>query len=388
MTTAAPSREPLLTRMFLLLAAAHFLHALSYHLFLHLPGFLKGLGASEIDVGILSALASLAAILGRPPLGRIMDMKGRRPIVLGGGLLSLASCTTYLAVKDLRPLVYVVRTAHGVSEAMLFASLFAFAADIVPASRRIEGIGIFGVSGMLPMALAGSLGDWILANGTYTTLFYVACGCTVVALALSVPLMEPTRPEGERPRGLASAIFDPALLPIWGGALCFATALAAHFNFLKMFVLEHPIATLGDFFTTYAIVACLLRVLFGSVPERVGPKRVLYGALAALGVGLCLLAFADSRADVILAGMLCGLGHGWSFPILLGLVVTRARPTERGGALAIYTALFDGGTLLGGPMLGAVIEGFGYRAMFLLAAGLVVVGAVIVAVFDRRAVEA
>jgi predicted MFS family arabinose efflux permease len=119
--------------------------------------------------------------------------------------------------------------------------------------------------------------------------------------------------------------------------------------------------------------------------ERIGPKRALSAALVCLGAGLVVLAFAESRTHVIAAAVLCGVGHGWAFPILLGLVIARCRANERGAALAIYTALFDAGTLVGGPVLGAVIETRGYTAMFLVAAGLVLLGLVVLQVADRRA---
>src|SRR5207248_2389014 len=115
-----------------------------------------------------------------------------------------------------------------------------------------------------------------------------------------------------------------------------------------------------------------------------GPKRVLYVALALLAIGLLVLATARGDVAVGVAGTFCGLGHGYAFPIMVGLVVHRARQEERGAALALYTALFDGGTLLGGPLFGAVVRGFGYPAMFRAAAALVAVGAAGLALFDRR----
>ncbi len=377
-------KEPLFTRTFALLSASHFLHALSFHLFLHLPGFLTGIGAGELDIGLLAGAASLTAILARPLLGKVMDERGRRPIVWLGGVLGIFASTAYLSVATLGPWVYAVRIAHGMSEAMLFASLFAFAADIVPASRRIEGIGLFGISGMLPMALGGVIGDFILARGDYTALFVTAGAASVVATLLSLPLREPPRAVGERPRGLLAAVFDRGLLPLWIGGLCFATAIGSYFGFLKTFVQGREVGAVGGFFAVYSLVAVGLRLFFGAVPERVGPKRVLGAALLSLIVGLLLLAFADTPGDLLAAGALAGLGHGWAFPILLGLVVSRARPTERGAALAIYTALFDAGTLVGGPALGAVIEHLGYRAMFLCAASLVAAGFLVLEVWDRR----
>jgi predicted MFS family arabinose efflux permease len=77
------------------------------------------------------------------------------------------------------------------------------------------------------------------------------------------------------------------------------------------------------------------------------------------------------------------IGHCFTFPILLGLVVTRARAAERGAAMSLFTALFDGGVLVGGPTLGALIRFADYPAIFTSAAALVATGAAVLAIWDR-----
>jgi MFS family permease len=378
------SEAPLLTRPFVLAFASNFLVNLAFNLSLHLPGFLKLHGASEVEIGVIYGLTALTAVAVRPPLGRVMDRRGRKVVIVWGGALHTLVCVLYLTVTGVGPWVYAVRIAHGVAEASLFASLFAYAADVVPASRRIQGIAIFGVSGMLPIGLSGALGDAILARGTYTDLFWTAIAFSAVGLVLSLPMVEPPPAAGEPPRGFAAAALQRDLVPLWWTGLCFATAIAAYFTFLKTFVMTTGIGSVGSFFAAYSGAAITLRIFAGRLPDRVGPKKVLYPALGALACGLVVLSRASSGGAVVGAGLLCGLGHGYSFPILLGLVVHRARAAERGAALAIFTALFDGGTLIGGPLLGSVIRAFGYPPMFLAAAFLVGVGALGVALFDRR----
>jgi predicted MFS family arabinose efflux permease len=72
------------------------------------------------------------------------------------------------------------------------------------------------------------------------------------------------------------------------------------------------------------------------------------------------------------------------FPILYSLLVSRAAAAERGAAMAIFTGLFDVGTLLGGPMLGLTIGLGGYRVMFSTAAVVLVAGAFVFARWERR----
>lgn len=380
--------ERVLTRAFLLCAGANFLQGLAFNLFLHLPGFLHDLGAAELQIGFLFGLTAAVAIAARPLVGRAMDAQGRRAMILGGGVLNVAVCALYLTVHRLDGWVYLVRAAHGVAEAILFTGFFTQAADLVPAPRRMEGMAIFGVSGMLPISLGGLIGDQILAGGSYGQLFGCATALGFASLVLSLPLRDQPLPHGELPsRGFFAAVAQPDLRPVWFIGSIFATALAAYFTFIKTFVLHTGTGSVGAFFTAYAAAAIGLRVFFAWLPDRAGPKRVLFPALGALSAGLLLLAHVSRANEIVAAGALCGLGHGFIFPILTGLVVARARPAERGAALSIFTALFDAGVALGGPALGIAIHFGGYGTMFTAAAALVAIGSLIFAVWDRAEVS-
>lgn len=375
------SRPPIATRPFLIGFAAHFAHAMAFSLFLHLAGFVRLVGGSEVDVGLISGATALTAILARPLIGGGIDRARRGTIVIAGAG-HLAICGLYLTVGALGPWLYVVRGLHGVVEASLFAALFAYAADVVPAARRIEGLALFGVSGMLPMSLSGLLGDAILAHASYAMLFGVALGFAAVGVGLSLLLRDPPREPGEPSRGFFVAIRERSLLPIWIVGLCFSTSIVAYFTFMKTFVLETGVGSVGLFFTIYSCSAIAVRLWLGSLPDRFGAKRVLGPAIACLVVGFGLLA-TTSSAGVAIAAALCGFGHGFTFPILLGLVVSRARSSERGAALALYTALFDAGSLIGGPLLGFTITHGSYAVMFATAGGLAVLGALAFYTLDR-----
>lgn len=374
-------RPPIFTRPFVVGFAAHFLHAMAFSLFLHLAGFVRRVGGTEVDVGLISGATALTAILVRPLIGNGID-RARRDTIIVAGAAHAAICGLYLTVGSLGPWLYVVRAFHGVCEASLFAALFAYAADVVPAARRIEGLALFGVSGMLPMSLSGVLGDAILTYAGYDTLFAVALAFAAGGLAFSLALRDTPRDSGEPSRGFFVAIREPSLLPIWIVGLCFSMAIVAYFTFMKTFVLETGVGSVGLFFTIYSFSAIAVRMWLGSLPDRFGAKRVLLPAILSLVIGFGALA-TTTAAGVAIAAALCGIGHGFTFPILLGLVVQRARPSERGAALALYTALFDAGTLFGGPLLGLAIDHSGYPAMFATAGAIAVLGAIIFYMLDR-----
>jgi MFS family permease len=374
------------TRPFALASVSNFLQGVSFSLFVHFPGFLADLGAQPVEVGWIYGFTAVTAILVRPAVGAAMDRHGRRVVILAGNFLNVAVMGLYFSIDALGPWVYCVRILHGLAEALLFTSLFTYAADHVPAQRRTQGLGVFGVSGMLPMSLGGLLGDRVLAVASYDALFAVAAGFAGAALLSALPLYDRVAPDsaGEPPRsGFLAGLIQRDLLPVWWMTTVFAFSTAAAFTFLKLYVMELGFGTVGGFLTTYTAVAIGMRLFLGFVPDRFGPKRVLLPALFVQAAGFVVLAQASSENGILLSGLLCGVGHGYAFPILFALVVGRASSSVRGTAMAIYTGLFDLGVLLGGPGVGVVIERFGYGVMYEMTAVIVVLGAVSFAVWDR-----
>ena len=381
--SAAPR---LWTRPFALVSLSNLLQGTSFSLFVHFPGFLAEVGADAVEVGWIYGLTALTAIVVRPAVGAVMDRRGRRVVILAGNLLNVSVIGLYFTIDGLGPWVYTVRILHGLSEALLFTSLFTYAADHVPPQRLAQGLGVFGISGMLPVSLGGLLGDRVLAVGSYDALFAIAAALGLVALLSALPLRDrvlDATAEAASHSSFWQGLIRPDLLPIWWITTVFAFAMAAAFTFLKLFVLELGAGSVGGFLTTYTGVAIALRVFLGAVPDRVGPKRVLLPALLAQAAGFVVLAHAGDAGDVLLAGLLCGIGHGYAFPILFALVVSRVDAGIRGTAMAIYTGLFDLGVLLGGPGLGFVIEHFGYSVMYGATAAIVVLGSIVFAVWDR-----
>lgn len=377
---------PLLTRPFVFAFLANMFQGMAFSLFLHFPGFLLDLGAHEVQIGLIVGAAAISSVVVRPIIGTTMDTIGRRPVVLTGNVLNVGVLLLYLTVDGIGVWVYVVQILHGVAAAMLFTALFTYGADVVPAARRTEGIALFGVSGLVPIALAGLIGDLVLGAAGFRELFLLAFGFGAAALAVSLFLPEqllPSAPGDEVREGFFRAVTRRSLLPIWWISFAFSMVLTGYFTFLRTYVDETGIGSVGVFFGFYAGTAVLLRLLFAWVPARIGERRALFPALASLATGFVVLAAADSSAGFAAAGIMCGLGHGYAFPILFGFTVERSSVRDRGSALAFFTALFDVGTLVGGPVLGAMIAAAGYPAMYVTAAGLLVGATALFAAWDR-----
>lgn len=388
-SNVGPAQPRLLTWPFAVAAAANFFHGLALMLFFQLPGLLERWHESEVTIGLVAAATAVGAVVIRPVAAWALDgAGGRRAVMRIAGLGHVIACAGYLFIDRVGPLLWAVRVLHGLSEGALFAALFTAAADVVPVVRRTEGIALFGVSGMLPVALGGLLGDAVLARGDYRDLF--GLGLAFAAIAFLVSLAFPETGSRRHPsararaprRSFVAVALQPNLLPIWMVGISMGTGLGAAYAFLKTFVLHEHLGSLGLFYGWYAASAVALRLTLGWLPDRIGPKRVLGPSLFALGLALFVLALGRSEVHVALAGTLAGIGHGYVFPILSGMTAGRSRDEERGSAMSLFTAIFDLGILLAGPILGWIAETSSIRTMFAVAGALPVAGAILFYVWD------
>lgn len=142
--------------------------------------------------------------------------------------------------------------------------------------------------------------------------------------------------------------------------------------------------TAGLFFAVYGISAAVTRIVGGSLYDRVPHRPLLVWSLAAYGVGVGLMAIAQTVPLLVAAALITGTAHGAAFPLLSSEVVNRARVSERGSAMATFTSIFDVALLAGAPAVGFLIDGFDYFVAFGAVAVTLVVGSFIYRLWDRR----
>jgi len=383
----SPTRPRLLTLPFVLAALVNLLQGLSFFMFIHLPRFLTDLGADEVAIGLIVAVAAVASILMRPGVGHALDRHGRRPAILVGGVLNLVAVPLYFTVTTVGPWLVAVRVLHGIAAAITFTAISTYGADQVPEERRTQGLSLYAASSMLPAAVGGWVGDVVLAAGGFRGVLFAALGFAGAALLLSIRLPEqrPAHRAGSLPaqKGTFRRVLTQRnLLPLWLITFWICVALAAYSTFMRTYVDETGVGSVGVFFATYASTAVAIRLFAGGLPDRVGRARVVYPALGALSAGFLALALGSSMASTVAAGVLVGGGLGYAYPILFSSVVERSSVEERGSAMAAFTVFLDAGSLVGSPLLGWVILHFGYTAMFTTAAAAVIVPSIVYAVWD------
>ena len=378
MTSAPPAprgiEQRLYTRHFWIAALSHFLLGMGFWTFVVFPVHLGELGASTLRIGVLIALEPTAAVLVRLPLGALMAQRGRRWILRVGGVLNLLAVMLYPMVDDIGLGMAAVRILHGVGIGALFTTFFTYAADIAPVSRRTEGLVVFGISGMLPAALAPALGEELVLRSGFQAMFLAAVAFSLASLIVTWWLAEPEDDLAEASaHGFWRFARERRKWGVWATAFFFSLAMSSYVAFLEPFARSRGFERAGIFFVCYSLAAVALRVLGRNLPDRVGARRMLVPALATLAAGLFLVARFTSLRTLGAAGLLCGMGHGYLFPILSGMAIEGTDRRARGSAMSFYTAVFDLGQVLGPPFFGWIAEVAGFPTMFLFAmAGVVV----------------
>ena len=372
-------RRSLLTPWFVLVFASALAAELSSSLLVHFPGFLLELGADELRVGLVVGVAGVASILVRPWLGRIMDLHSRRLLIRLGTLSVAIATLMYAWSEQLGSMVIGARLLQGLGQAMAYTAFWTYIADRFPAQQRAYGMALFGISGLLPLGVAPAMGDLILRTSLgYRGLFVIAAGFSLLAFALALTLERSGVTTGATTTGFRAVLVSRELRPVWMATVALSLGFTTAFVFIKTYVTTTGLGSVGPYFTSWAAAAIVWRLAFGWVPDRVGPRRMVFPGLAAYAAGLAGVGLIGGVPGLVVGGLLAGVGHGISYPVILTLATIRSGEGDRGTATATFTALFDLVLFAAAPLLGALIGWLGYRIMFGLVSLTLVAGAVIV----------
>jgi MFS family permease len=369
--------DRLLTPAFGLLVIAHFLQALAYASMLLLPLYLQHLGANHAVIGMVMATAAVSGLLLRPVVGWALDTLGRKPTLVTCTILTAGSIWLIAFVDRIGPLIYMQRALLGIGVGGLFTAYFTFAADLIPESRRTEGLALFGVSGLLPLLINPFADQLELAPADLRWFLPIIGIAVALSLLFLIPLQEPISQGKTRVkldvRVVLRALQHPALWPTWLATIAFSSLVAVFMTFATVTAVSRGVSKPASLWLSYALGAAAVRLLGGRLPDRLGPSNMVAPALGIYIIGVFLAAEARSFQQFLTAALCAGIGHGYCFPVLTSQVVTRTPLAFRGSALAMFTALWGLSELIVTPSFGVIADHYGEMFMFWLAGTIAVV---------------
>ncbi|WP_433938678.1 MFS transporter [Paenibacillus lautus] len=372
--------ERLWTKPFIQMTAGMlFLFTGFYLLLPTLPLYIKHLGGSETQVGLAAGAFTLTAVVFRPMVGGLVDRYGRRAFYVWGLIFFVLSMYLYDWVGSIL-LLLALRILHGASWAFSTTSIGTVITDLIPISRRGEGMGWYGMAMTVAMAIGPMLGTYIVSGYSFRTLFLVATGLSLIAFILAYMTRAPYQ---AKPSAGRIQLVEKSVLPVTAAIFFLAVAYGGITTFLPLFA-ESIRVNPGTFFLVYAVALTLIRPFAGKLSDRFGEAAVIIPSLVVTAGALIVLSQSSGLPGLITAAILYGIGFGSAQPALQAATLRIAPENRRGAANASFMTAFDLGIGLGAIVLGLVSERIGYAYLFTVTAVSVVVSLVIFAVFVRR----
>jgi predicted MFS family arabinose efflux permease len=278
----------------------------------------------------------------------VVPMRNLSALLVARSLASLAFCTTF--------------TING-----------AEAFEVVPGERRVGGLAILGVSGILSSPVGTYLGERLLAADRPAWVFAVSGLALGAAFALAMAhRWHVPDPEAERPHLVRIAV-RPRLRGLIALALTLGGAFSVHMTYLANLTSE----VLGSvrisvFYTSYSLMAVGSRLLLASVLDRANKIRLATICFSCTATSFLMATLLPPRGGLLLvfAGLAFGIGHALLFPLLMSLFVGTGNEQEKLELNSIFVTTMTLGGVLITVAVGALGDLFGTRAIFAATIGI------------------
>ena len=386
---ATVSKDKLFTRSYILVCVANFLTSFSFFLLVPtLPFYLADVyGVSSDVVGLVLSCYVVAVLCIRPFAGFVADIFPRKRVYIISYMLFALLFSGYLLIKgDILQFV-LLRVLHGFAFGALNTTGNTLVIDVMPSSRRGEGLGYFGVTNNLGMAVGPMTGLFIISNLGYNLLFALALCASLVGVVAALFVLVKKRQPVPHDGPLFS--LDRFLLiegvPASLAFFMLAIPYGMTSSYIAIYAAEIGIVNgAGLFFTMQAAGLIVSRLISGRQVDRgLVTQTISRGMVIAL-VGIAaeaLLAVVAGWSAVaanilyFVSALLVGYGFGTIFPAFNTLFINMAPNSRRATANATYLTGWDVG-IGAGMLLGGALSTGGYSGSFAFGAILVLAASI------------
>lgn len=344
-------------------------------------------GANKEVIGLVLSGYALAALLMRPFSGYLVDSLPRKAVLLLAYFLTCALFGGYLLAGSLT-LFAIFRMVQGAPFGAAGVSLSTVMIDVLPSSRRAEGIGYFGLSNNIATAIAPGIGLLIYSHWQSYELLFVLSMLSSLAgvIILSTLHLKPREIITERQAISLDRFF---LLKGWALFLIiFSMAFA--YGILSTYVAIYGRENLGIttgtglFFTLFAVGLIISR-LTGTRSLRQGKivRNASMGIIVSIS-GFILFCTIQQQWAYYLAPLIIGLGNGHLWPAFQSMFIDLAEHNQRGTANSTLLTGWDLGMAVGMFVGGSVAEHWSYFSAFWTGVFLYAIGVIFYFAFAKR----
>lgn len=349
-----------------------------------LPGFVHHqLGYSPFIAGLIISLQYFSTLISRPHSGRLADRFGPKKVVmlgmvlcgLSGGMTVIAALSASHPIGSLL-LLALGRLCLGIGESFSSTGATLWGMNLVGSVHTARVISWNGVATYFAMAVGAPFGvalnQWFGISGFAGLItlmgvvgFVLARNKASITLSLTAPRL---------PFRQVLGLVSPYGVGLALGTLGFGVIA----TFITLYFSSRGWQGAATTLSLYSLGFVLSRFLFSNMITRFGGLAVSLGCLLTEAVGLFMLWQAETVLWADIGALLTGAGFSLVFPALGVEAVRRVSEQSKGSALGTYSAFLDLALGLTGPVAGLLMNQSGIRSIYLAAAVMVCLGALLV----------
>lgn len=382
-------QEKIWTKSFISIALTQFLlFTVFYTLLTTLPIFvIVDLNESESKAGLVVTFMLVSAIIVRPFSAKVIDMIGKKNTLVISVFAFLLTTISYLLAHHFI-LLSIIRFIHGISFGFLTTVTGAIAADIVPPSRRGEGMGYFAMSMNVAVVVGPFIGLLLIQYISFTGLFIFLSILMILSLIFSILVQTGESAVDETPPVTAmqwSDLIEVKALPVAIVSGMIGFSYGSILSFVPVYAETIGLSHIASyFFLVFAIVMIASRPYLGRAFDEKGARIVLVPSLFVFAIGLSLLSFSQSALMFLIAAGIIGLGYGTILPGFQTLVVQQSGPKRTSQAMSTFFSLYDIGIALGAFTLGIISTNYSFETMYVVSALVVFVTMIIFNLYMKK----
>jgi len=385
------NKERLWTRDFIAVWGINFLLTLIFYLLLVTIASYATVefNASTSMAGLASGICIIGASIGRLLAGRVIADIGSKKILLIGTVSFIFTSALYFGAVSL-PLLLINRFLHGFTLGIASTATGTIMAQIIPHSRRGEGVGYYSLSAILATAAGPFIGILLIQYSNFKVVFLFNLILSVIGFGISLFVREPevrSIPDQvvTNKNFQLSNFLEFKALPIAIVTFIISFAFSGVLTFMSFYTRQINLAEAASvFFLVYAFTVMLSRPFSGRLLDVKGPNVVVYPCLVIFAAGMFLLSHADHLVTLLLAGVVIGLGYGNVQSCAQAISIKIVPPHRLGLATSTYFIFYDLGLGVGPYILGFFIPFAGYRGLYEMMILVILAAAVLYYFFHGR----
>lgn len=365
------NKPKLWTKDFVIVSSVNFLLTLVFYLLIVIIGVyaVDRFQATTSQAGLVTGIFIIGTLIGRLVIGSSIDKIGRKKTLFIGLILYVITTSMYFIQVDINFLL-ITRLLHGITLGVASTATGTIVAQIIPTTRKGEGIGYYSMSATLATAIGPFIGLLMSQHSSAEMIFILCLVFGIFSLAtaffLYVPKLEDMPIKEPVTKGIKLANFiEPKAIPIAFVTLVVAFGYSSVLSYINFYAIEiDQVSAASFFFLVYSIAVLFSRPFTGRLLDLKGANYVMYPAFILFAVGLFLLSIANNGLLLLLAGVLIGLGFG-NMQSCTQAIAVKLTPAHRMGlATSTFFIFLDAGLGFGPYILGFIIPFMTYGKLY------------------------